>query len=74
MALSEDQKREIKSNFLWVRTAGAWVKPVNTLSQPSVQIAEKLGLENGGKEGERLSYADELKRKAERAEARAEPL
>lgn len=37
-----------------------------------MQIAEKLGLENEGKKGERLSYAEELERKAERAEARAD--
>ncbi|OCZ51372.1 DUF3560 domain-containing protein [Dehalobacter sp. TeCB1] len=72
MALSESQKKEIKSNFLWSRTAGAWVSRSIHHHYRAVQIAEKLGLENGGKEGQRLSYAEELERKQERAEARAE--
>jgi hypothetical protein len=72
MALSDEQKKEIKSNFLWSRTASAWVSRSIHYHGRNIQIAEKLGLENGGKVGERLSYAEELERKAERAEARAE--
>lgn len=72
LALSDAQKKEIKSNFLWSRSAGAWVSRSIHYHGRNIQIAEKLGLENGGKEGERLSYAEELERKQERAEARAE--
>ncbi len=72
LALSDEQKREIKSNFLFSRTAGAWVSRSIHYHGRAIEIAEKLGLVNAGKQGERLSYADELERKAERAEARAE--
>lgn len=72
MCLPEDLKKEIKSNFLWSKTAGAWVSRSTKNHYFALKIAEKLGLESGGKISERLSYAEELERKAERAEARAE--
>lgn len=72
MALSDEQKKEIKSNFLWSSKAGAWVSRSTNNHYWALKVAEKLGLEDGGKIGERLSYAEELERKAERAEARAE--
>lgn len=72
MALSDEQKKEIKSCFLWSGKAGAWVSRSTNNHYRARQIAEKLGLENSGKVGERLSYAEELERKSERAEARAE--
>lgn len=72
MSLSEGQKKEIKSSFLWSRYAGAWVSRSTRNHYWALQVAQKLGLEDGGKEGERLSYAEELERKTERAEARAE--
>lgn len=72
LALSEDQKNEIKSNFLWSRGADAWVSRSIHYHGQAVNIAEKLGLKNAGKVGERLSYEEELNRKAERAENRAE--
>jgi len=72
MGLSDDLKREIKSNFLWSRTAGAWVSRSTKNHYWALQVAQKLGLEDGGKIGERLSFAEELERKAEKAEAKAE--
>jgi hypothetical protein len=72
MALSEEQKKEIKSYFLWSRYAGAWVSRGTRDHYWAKKIAEKLGLEDGGAEGERLSYVEELERKTEKAEARAE--
>lgn len=72
MALSESQKKEIKSAFLWSSKAGAWVSRSIHNHYWALRVAEKLGLENGGKEGKCLSYAEELDRKTERAEARAE--
>jgi hypothetical protein len=72
MALSDGQKAEIKSTFLFSKTAGAWVsRSIHNHYHPE-QIAIKLGLENSGKVGERKSYAEELEVKAEKAEARAE--
>jgi hypothetical protein len=72
MALSDEQKKEIKSNFLWSSKAGAWVSRSTNNHYWALKVAEKLGLEDGGKTGERLSYAEQLEHKAERAEARAE--
>lgn len=72
MSLSEELKKEIKSAFLWSNKAKAWVSRSTNNHYRARQIAEKLGLENSGKVGERLSYAEELERKSERAEARAE--
>lgn len=71
-ALSDTQKSEIKSACLWSSKAGAWVSRSINNHWRVEQIALKLGLENGGKVGETLSYAEELERKTEKAEARAE--
>lgn len=72
MNLPEDLKKEIKSNFLWSKTAGAWVSRSTKNHYFALKVAEKLSLEDGGKTGERLSYAEQLERKTERAEARAD--
>jgi hypothetical protein len=72
MALSEDQKKEIKSNYLWSSKSSAWVSRSTSNHYWALKVAEKLGLEDGGKVGERLSYEEELERKTEKAEARAE--
>jgi hypothetical protein len=71
-ALSENQKKEIKSNFLFSGKVGAWVSRSTNNHYWAIETAKKIGLEDGGKTGERLSYAEELDRKADRAEARAE--
>ena len=72
-ALTEDQKREIKSNFLWGRNSGCWI---SRAKEPNLtwarRVAVSLGLEDAGKEGERLSLAEQMERKAERAERRAD--
>jgi chaperonin cofactor prefoldin len=72
MALSDEQKKEVNSAFLWSGKAGAWVSRSIHNHYRAVQVAQKLGLENEGSTGERLSYAEELERKSEKAEARAE--
>jgi len=71
-ALSADQKRQIKSAYLWSRYAGAWVSRSTKNHYRAMQVIKALGLEDGGKTGERLSYEEELQRKSEKAEARAE--
>lgn len=71
-ALSDEQKKEIKSNFLWSSKAGAWVSRSTNNHYWALKVAERLSLEDGGKIGERLSYAEQLERKTERAEARTE--
>ena len=72
LALEDSQKKEIKSAFLFSKTAAVWVSRSTNNHWRAEQVAKKLNLEDGGKIGERLSYAEEVKRKAERAEARAE--
>lgn len=72
ITLSDEQKKEIKSAFLWSGKSSAWVSRSINNHYRALQIAEKLGLSDGGKIGERLSYEEELERKAEKAEARAE--
>ena len=73
MALSNDQKSRIKSNFLFSRGSGAWISRCKfpNLYKPE-QVAKELGLENAGREGETLSFAEQQERKMERAERRAE--
>lgn len=73
MALSDDLKGEIKSNFLFSRRSGAWVSRAKFPNLwRAEQVAKKLGLENAGKVGETLTFAEQMERKAEKAEARAE--
>ena len=73
--LSEDQKKKIKSNFLWSRAKGAWV---SRAKEPNLwhakRVAQELGFEGEERQGERLSFAEQLERQAARAEARAERL
>lgn len=73
MALSEDIKKEIKSNFLFSSKAGAWVSRCKFPNLYRAEaVAKKLGLEDGGKVGETLTFEEQMQRKAERAESRAE--
>lgn len=72
-ALDEDVKRKIRSSFLWGRRAGCWI---SRSKEPNLhyamRVAQELGLQDAGKIGERLSFAEQMERKAERAERRAE--
>ena len=75
MALSDSEKSEIKSACLFSRFGSCWVSRGFVGSWSAInakKIAEKLGLENRGAEGERLTFAEQQARKAEKAEARAE--
>lgn len=73
MALTDSQKADLKSAYLWSNYGKCWVsraKEPNTYH--AERIAEKLGFSGIEKVGERLTYAEQLERKAERAEARAD--
>jgi hypothetical protein len=73
MALPEDDKRAIKSNFLFSRSSGAWVSRCKYPSTwKAEEIAKSLGLEYEGMQGDGLSFEELQERKAERAEARAD--
>jgi len=72
-ALTEEQKKTIKSSFLWSRSTGAWV---SRCKFPNLyfakQTAEKIGLTDAGSTGERLTFEEQQERKQGKAEARAE--
>lgn len=73
--LTDDQKREIKGAFVWGRRSGCWI---SRYKEPNLwraeQVAKALGLADAGAIGERLSFAAQQERKAEKAERRAERL
>lgn len=72
LALPEESKKEIKSNFLFSRKNG-WVSRAKFPNLYRAEsVAKKLGLVDGGKIGEQLSFAEQMERKAEKAEKRAE--
>lgn len=72
-ALPDEQKREIKSAFLFSGKGKCWV---SRAKEPNLwrakQVAAKLGFTAEQREGERLTYGEQLDRQAERAEARAD--
>ena len=73
LALPEDLKKEVNNNFLFSRKADAWVSRAKFPNLWWAEgVAKKLGLEDGGKAGERLSFREQMEQKAERAEERAE--
>lgn len=73
MTLGEELKKEIKSNFLFSRKLGVWVSRAKFPNLYWAEIvAKKVGLTNGGKQGETLTFEEQMKRKAERAETRAD--
>ena len=74
LAMTEEQKTELKRFYLWSRYAGAWVSRSTKDHYWAIKTAERLGFDVSSieKVGERLSYAEELEAKAEKAERRAE--
>ena len=72
-ALTTDQKADLKSAFLWSRTGSCWV---SRAKEPNLwwakQVAAKLGFTEEQREGERLSFSEQVERQADRAERRAE--
>lgn len=71
-ALPEEQKKEIKSAYLFSRYADAWVSRSKNNHYSALRVAEKLGFTIEEKQGERLTYEEELNRKAEKAQRRSE--
>jgi hypothetical protein len=71
-ALTNEQKAELKRYFLFSGKLSAWVSRSTNNHYMAIQTATKLGFTDGGKTGERLTFAEELERKAEKAETRAE--
>ena len=71
-ALSAEEKRELKSAYLWSRYATAWVSRSTKNHWSALRVAEKLGFTAEEKQGERLSFAEEMEIKAAKAEHRAD--
>lgn len=73
LALSEEQKSQLKGAFLWSSKGSCWV---SRAKEPNLywakKIATELGFEKGESVGERLTFAEQVEKKQERAEARAE--
>lgn len=72
-ALTDAQKAALKSGYLWSRGGGCWV---SRAKEPNLwnakQIAADLGFDGITKEGERLTFAEQVEREKERAERRAD--
>ena len=73
IALTDAERAKIKSAFLWSRGGGCWV---SRAKEPNLweakQIAANLGFDGITKEGERLTFAEQVEREKERAERRAD--
>ena len=72
LALSDELKKELKRSYLFSGTAKAWVSRSINNQWGAIETANKLGFTEEVKQGERLSYEEQLERKAEKAEHRAE--
>ena len=75
LALSTDQKSSLKSAFLWSKSGACWVSRAKLDNcYHANKTAEKLGFDLSTAEvtGKRLSYAEELEVKTEKAEHREE--
>ena len=73
MSFSNETKQAIKSNFLWSNYAGAWVsRAKGNGTYRAEQIAKELNLTFEGETGEKLSFAEQVQKEQDSAEARAE--
>ncbi len=72
LALTAEQKQELKRFFLFAKSIPAWVSRGTKDHYWAIKTAKKLGFEGKEITGERLSYEEQLNRKAEKAENRAE--
>ena len=71
-SLPEEVRNNIKSNFLWSGSRNCWV---SRAKGGRVWILDQLkanGFEDRGKEGEKLTFAEQLEAKQTKAEERAE--
>ena len=71
-SLSDEQKKQIKSAYLYSGTAKAWVSRSTNNHYSAIRIAEQLGFTDGGSIGERLSFEESLNKQVAKAEARTE--
>lgn len=72
IVLSAELKTELKRFYLWSKSANAWVSRSTKDHYWAIKTAKKLGFTEKEITGERLSFAEQVERKAEKAEHRAE--
>lgn len=71
--MSDDDKNLLKKGFVWGRKTNAWISRAKFPNLwRAKDIAKQLGFEGEEQVGERLSFAEQLERKAAKAEARAD--
>lgn len=70
--LTAEQKKLLKSGYLFSKYVTAWISRSTKNHYAALRIAEQLGFTEEEKQGERLSFVEELERKAEKAERRAD--
>lgn len=72
-SFSDEQKKRLKGAFLFSGKNKCWV---SRAKEPNLyrakEVAKSFGFVEEKREGERISFAEQLERKAERAEKRAE--
>ncbi|MGE7828501.1 DUF3560 domain-containing protein [Paenibacillus sp. NPDC093718] len=71
-SLTTDEKKAIKKAYIFSGSRSAWVSRSTKNHYSAIRAAKQLGFTDGGKTGERLSYAEEVERQVEKAEARIE--
>lgn len=71
-ALTDSEKKDLKSAYLFSGKTSSWVSRSTNNHYSALRVAKKLGFVDGGSIGERLTFEEELNRKVEKAENRAE--
>ncbi|EJW13790.1 DUF3560 domain-containing protein [Paenibacillus alvei] len=69
-SLTTDEQKAIRRAYLFSSSRSAWVSRSTRNHYSAILVAQQLGFTDGGKTGERLSYAEEVERQVEKAEAR----
>lgn len=69
-SLTTDEQKSIKRAYMFAGSRSAWVSRSTKNHYSAISVAKQLGFTDGGKIGERLSYAEKVERQVEKAEAR----
>lgn len=69
-SLTTDEQKSIRRAYMFAGSRSAWVSRSTKNHYSAISVAKQLGFTDGGKIGERLSYAEKVERQVEKAEAR----
>jgi hypothetical protein len=73
LSLDASDREAIKRNCLWSKARGCWLSRAMAGNAYLLkELLTRLGFEDRGREGERLSFAEQVEAKQEKAEARAD--